>query len=136
MQYSCWPLTPLVYYVLATLAARCGFSGVLGATRTVRQLYTPPCERAQARPLGLDFPIHTKFLQVFAGRNIRTTRFCSPRERRRGRPRLPVIPANHIAEFPEREIRLLVGAEHFGANSKVNKPGAACAGSAGRIARI
>src|SRR5207249_3761980 len=35
-------------------------------------------------------------------------------------PAVPVI-RRIIAEFPEREIRLLVGAEHFGANSKVNK---------------
>jgi ceramide glucosyltransferase len=37
-----------------------------------------------------------------------------------GDPAVPMI-RRIIAEFPERKIRLLVGAEHFGANRKVNK---------------
>src|SRR5467141_3991408 len=107
-------LAPLVYYALATLAALRFF----GRERA-RQLpnYTPPV--SVLKPvLGVDFGSHENFAS-----------FC-----RQDYPDYEVLFAVNddgdaavpmvrqiIAEFPERKIRLLVGAEQFGANRKVNK---------------
>src|SRR5260370_3943836 len=107
-------LAPLVYDVLATLAALRFF----GRARA-RQLpnYTPPVSVLKT-VRGLDFGSHENF-----------TSFCRQEYPEyeilfavndEGDPAVPVI-RRIIAEFPERKIRLLVGAEHFGANRKVNK---------------
>src|SRR6267154_3451202 len=107
-------LAPLGYYVLAAIAALRFF----GRERT-RQLpnYTPPV--SVLKPvLGVDFGSHENFAS-----------FC-----RQDYPDYEILFAVNddkdaavsvvrqiIAEFPERKIRLLMGAEHFGANRKVNK---------------
>ncbi len=107
-------LAPLGYYVLATVAALRFF----GRERA-RQLlnFTPPV--SVLKPvLGLDFGSYENFAS-----------FC-----RQEYPDFEVLFAVNddqdaavpmvrqiIAEFPERKIRLLVGAEQFGANRKVNK---------------
>ncbi len=105
---------PLGYYALATLAALRFF----GRERA-RQLpnYTPPV--SVLKPvLGVDFGSHENFAS-----------FC-----RQDYPDYEVLFAVNddkdaavpmvrqiIAEFPERKIRLLVGAENFGTNRKVSK---------------
>src|SRR5712664_3894341 len=107
-------LAPLVYYALATLAALRFF-----ARERSRQLpnYTPPV--SVLKPVrGIDFASHENFAS-----------FC-----RQEYPDYeilfavnddadPAVPLVHrvIAEFPKCKIRLLVGAEHLGANLKVNK---------------
>src|SRR5437870_1033875 len=107
-------LAPLGYYVLATVAALRFF----GRERA-RQLpnFTPPV--SVLKPvLGLDFGSYENFAS-----------FC-----RQDYPNYEILFAVNddgdpavamirqiIAEFPERKIRLLVGAEQFGANRKVNK---------------
>jgi ceramide glucosyltransferase len=107
-------LAPLVYYVLATLAALRFF----GRARA-RQLpnYTPPVSVLKT-VRGVDFGSHENFAsfcrQEYPDYEIL---FAVNDE---GDPAVPVI-RRIIAEFPERKIRLLVGAEHFGANRKVNK---------------
>src|SRR2546430_1673512 len=107
-------LVPLVYYVLATLAARLFF----GRQRArVLPDYTPPV--SVLKPVrGVDFGSYENFASfcrqeypdyeiLFAVNNGED-------------PAVPVI-RRIIAEFPERKIRLLKGAEHLGANRKVNK---------------
>jgi ceramide glucosyltransferase len=107
-------LAPLVYYVLATLAALRFF----GRARA-RQLpnYTPPVSVLKT-VRGVDFGSYKNFesfcRQEYPDYEIL---FAVNDE---GDPAVPVI-RRIIAEFPERKIRLLVGAEHFGANRKVNK---------------
>jgi ceramide glucosyltransferase len=106
-------LAPLVYYVLATLAALRFF----GRARA-RQLpnYTPPVSVLKT-VRGVDFGSYKNFesfcRQEYPDYEIL---FAVSDE---GDPAVPVI-RRIIAEFPEREIRLLVGAEHLGANRKVN----------------
>jgi len=107
-------LTPLVYYVLATLAALRFF----GRERA-RQLlnYTPPV--SVLKPLrGVDFGSHENFASFCRQEYPDYEILFAVNDD--ADPAVPVI-RRIIAEFPEREIRLLVGAEHFGANSKVNK---------------
>src|SRR5260370_10355432 len=107
-------LAPLAYYVLATLAALRFF----GRARA-RQLrnYTPPVSVLKT-VRGVDFGSHENFAsfcrQEYPDYEIL---FAVNDE---GDPAVPVI-RRIIAEFPEREIRLLVGADHLGANRKVNK---------------
>jgi ceramide glucosyltransferase len=107
-------LAPLVYYLLATLAAKRFFR-----RERARQLpnYTPPA--SVLKPVrGVDFASHENFAS-----------FC-----RQEYPDYEILFAVNddddaavpvirriIAEFPDRKILLLVGAEHFGANRKVNK---------------
>jgi ceramide glucosyltransferase len=106
-------LAPLVYYVLATLAALRFF----GRARA-RQLpnYTPPVSVLKT-VRGVDFGSYKNFesfcRQEYPDYEIL---FAVNDE---GDPAVPVI-RRIIAEFPEREIRLLVGADHLGANRKVN----------------
>src|SRR5437016_674661 len=107
-------LTPLVYYVLATLAAL-RFFGRGRARQSAN--YTPPV--SVLKPVrGLDFQSYENFAS-----------FC-----RQEYPDYEILFAVNddadlavpvirriIAEFPERRMRLLVGAEDLGANRKVNK---------------
>ncbi len=107
-------LAPLVYYALATLAALRFF----GRERA-RQLpnYTPPV--SVLKPvLGVDFGSHENFASFC--RQEYTNYEILFAVNNDGDPAVPVI-RRIIAEYPERKIRLLVGAEHFGANRKVNK---------------
>jgi len=107
-------VAPLIYYALATLAALRFFRRERGR---VLPNYTPPV--SILKPVrGVDFGSCENF-----------SSFC-----RQDYPdyeilfavsddaelAVPVI-QRIIAEFPERRIRLLVGAEHLGANHKVNK---------------
>src|SRR6266480_890366 len=107
-------LAPLGYYVLATVAALQFF----GRARA-RQLpnFTPPV--SVLKPvLGLDFGSYENFAsccrQDYPDYEIL---FAVNDD---GDPAVPMI-RQIIAEFPERKIRLLVGAEQLGANRKVNK---------------
>ena len=107
-------LAPLVYYALATLAALRFF----GRERA-RQLpnYTPPV--SVLKPvLGVDFGSHENFASFC--RQEYTNYEILFAVNNDGDPAVPVI-RRIIAEYPGRKIRLFVGAEHFGANRKVNK---------------
>src|SRR6266849_1776569 len=107
-------LAPLVYYVLATLAALRFF----GRARA-RQLpnYTPPVSVLKT-VRGVDFGSYENF-ESFCRQEYPDYEvlFAVNDD---GDPAVPVI-RRIIAEFPARKIRLLVGAEHLGANRKVNK---------------
>jgi ceramide glucosyltransferase len=107
-------LTPLVYYVLATLAALRFFGP--GRARQSAD-YTPPV--SVLKPVrGLDFQSYENFASFCRQEYPDYEILFAVNDD--ADPAVPVI-RRIIAEFPEREIRLLVGAEHFGANSKVNK---------------
>jgi ceramide glucosyltransferase len=105
---------PLVYYALATLAAWRFFRR---ERARILPEYTPPV--SVLKPVrGLDFGSYENFASfcrqdyphyeiLFAVNDDRDSA-------------VPVI-QRIIGEFPERRIRLLVGAEHLGANRKVNK---------------
>jgi ceramide glucosyltransferase len=105
---------PLVYYLLATLAALRFFRQ---ARARVLPNYIPSV--SVIKPVrGVDFGSYENF-----------TSFCRQEYpdyevlfavNDDGDAAVPMI-RRIIAEFPERKIRLLVGAEHFGANRKVNK---------------
>jgi ceramide glucosyltransferase len=105
---------PLVYYALATVAALRFFHR---ERARVLPNYTPSV--SVLKPVrGVDFSSHENFAsfcrQEYADYEIL---FAVNDE---ADPAVPVI-RRIIAEFPERKIRLLVGAEHLGANRKVNK---------------
>jgi len=107
-------LAPLGYYALATLAALRFF----GRERT-RQLpnYTPPV--SVLKPvLGVDFGSHETFASFCRQEYPEYEILFAVNDD--GDAAVPMV-RHIIAEFPERKIRLLVGAEHFGANRKVNK---------------
>ncbi len=107
-------LTPLVYYVLATLAALRFFRR--GRARQSAN-YTPPV--SVLKPVrGLDFQSYENFASFCRQEYPDYEILFAVNDD--ADPAVPVI-RRIIAEFPEREIRLLVGAEHFGANTKVNK---------------
>jgi ceramide glucosyltransferase len=107
-------LPPLVYYVLATLAALRFF----GRARA-RQLpnYTPPVSVLKT-VRGVDFGSHENFASFCRQEYPEYEILFAVNDD--GDPAVPVI-RRIIAEFPERKIRLLVGAERLGANRKVNK---------------
>src|SRR2546427_2674916 len=105
---------PLVYYMLATVAALRFFR-----RERARKLpnYTPPV--SLLKPVrGLDFGTYENFAAFcrldYPGYEIlfAVNDECDPA--------MPVI-EQVMAEFPGRRIRLLVGAEDLGANRKVNK---------------
>jgi ceramide glucosyltransferase len=107
-------LAPLGYYALATLAA-VRFFGHERARQPGN--YTPPV--SVLKPvLGVDFGSRENFAsfcrQDYPDYEIL---FAVNDDKDAAVPMVRQI----IAEFPERKIRLLVGAEHFGANRKVNK---------------
>jgi ceramide glucosyltransferase len=105
---------PLVYYALATIAALRFFR-----RERARKLpdYPPPV--SLLKPVrGVDFGSYENFASfcrqdypdyeiLFAVNDASD-------------PAIPLI-QQIIAEFPQRQIRMLVGAEHLGANRKVNK---------------
>jgi ceramide glucosyltransferase len=106
--------TPLIYYALATLVAWRFFRR---ERLRVPSGYSPPV--SVLKPVrGVDFGSYENFAS-----------FC-----RQDYPNYeilfavnddqdPAVPLIHriIQEFPERQIRLLIGAENLGANRKVNK---------------
>src|SRR5271169_3824217 len=105
---------PLVYYVFATVAALRFFRR---ERARVLPDYTPPV--SILKPVrGVDFGSYENFAsfcrQAYPDYEIL---FAVNDD---ADPAVPVI-RRIIAEFPERGIRLLVGAEHLGANRKVNK---------------
>src|SRR5216684_2427319 len=107
-------LAPLGYYVLATLAALRFFR-----RERARQLpnYTPPV--SVLKPvLGVDFGSHETFASFCRQEYPEYEILFAVNDD--GDAAVPMV-RQIIAEFPERKIRLLVGAEHFGANRKVNK---------------
>src|SRR5204862_5053700 len=107
-------LAPLGYYVLATVAALRFF----GRERA-RQLlnYTPPV--SVLKPLrGVDFGSHENFASFCRQEYPDFEVLFAVNDDKD--PAVPMV-RQIMAEFPERKIRLLVGAEQFGANRKVNK---------------
>jgi len=107
-------MAPLVYYALATLAAWRFFKR---ERARVLPDYTPPV--SVLKPVrGADFGSYENFAsfcrQEYPDYEIL---FAVKGD---DDPAVPLI-RRIIAEFPERRIRLLVGAEHLGANRKVNK---------------
>ena len=107
-------LAPLVYYALAMLAALRFFR------RAHAQVLPNPTPAVSVlKPvLGVDFASHENFssfcLQDYPEYEIL---FAVNGDTD---PAMPLI-RRIISDFPERNIRLLVGAEHLGANRKVNK---------------
>ena len=104
----------MAYYALATLVALRFFR-----RERTRKLpnYTPHV--SLLKPVrGLDFGSYENFAS-FCRQDypVYETLFAVSDERD---PAVPVI-QRVIAEFPERRVRLLVGAEDLGANRKVNK---------------
>jgi len=107
-------LAPLIYYVLATLAALRFF----GRERA-RPLpnCTPPV--SVLKPVrGVDFGSHENFASFCRQEYPDYEILFAVNDD--GDAAVPII-QRIIAEFPERKIRLHVGAEHLGANRKVNK---------------
>src|SRR5437899_11568660 len=105
---------PLVYYALATLAALHSFR--LERAR-VRPNYSPSV--SLLKPVrGVDFGSYENFVSCCRQEYPEYEVLFAVNDD--GDPAVPVI-RRIIAEFPERRIRLLVGAEHLGANRKVNK---------------
>src|SRR6267143_2312926 len=105
---------PLGYYALATLAALRFFR-----RERARQLpnYTPPV--SVLKPvLGVDFGSYENFASFCRQEYPDYEILFAVNDD--GDPAVPMI-RRIIAEFPERKICLLVGAEHLGANRKVNK---------------
>jgi ceramide glucosyltransferase len=105
---------PLVYYALATIAALRFFRR--GPARKLPD-YPPPA--SLLKPVrGLDFGSHENFAS-FCKQNYPDYEILFA-VNDASDPAIPLI-QQIIAEFPQRRIRLLVGAEHLGANRKVNK---------------
>jgi len=107
-------VAPLIYYAFATLAALRFFR-----RKRARILpdYTPPV--SMLKPVrGVDFGSHENFAS-FCRQEYRDYEILFA-VNDDGDPAVPVI-RRIITEFPGRRIRLFVGAEHLGANRKVNK---------------
>jgi ceramide glucosyltransferase len=105
---------PLVYYVLAMVAALRFFRR---ARAQVLPNYTPGV--SVLKPVrGVDFASHENF-SSFCRQDYPEYEILFA-VNGDADPAVPLI-QRIIADFPERNIRLLVGAEHLGANRKVNK---------------
>jgi len=105
---------PLVYYALATLAALRFFRR---ARVRVLPDYTPPV--SMLKPVrGVDFGSYENFASFCRQEYPNYEILFAVNDA--ADPAVPSI-RRIIADFPERKIRLLVGAEHLGANRKVNK---------------
>src|SRR5216683_1157462 len=106
--------TPLVYYALAILVAVRFFR-----RHRARPLpaYTPPV--SLLKPVrGVDFGSYENFASFCQQDYLEYEILFAVNDDRD--PAVPLI-QRIVEEFPERRIRLLVGAEHLGANRKVNK---------------
>ena len=107
-------VAPLIYYALATLAALRFFRR---ERARILPDYTPPV--SVLKPIrGVDFGSHENFAS-FCRQEYRDYEILFA-VNDDGDPAVRVI-QRIIAEFPGRRIRLFVGAEHLGANRKVNK---------------
>ena len=107
-------VAPLVYYALATLAALHFFRR---ERARVLPNYSPSV--SLLKPVrGVDFGSYENFVSFCRQEYPDYEVLFAVNDD--GDPAVPVI-RRIIAEFPERRIRLLVGAEHLGANRKVNK---------------
>ncbi len=105
---------PLVYYALAILAALRFFKRE--RTRVLPN-YTPSV--SVLKPIrGVDFGSHENFASFCRQEYPDYEVLFAVNDD--GDSAVPVI-RRIIAEFPNRKIRLLVGAKHLGANRKVNK---------------
>jgi ceramide glucosyltransferase len=105
---------PLVYYALATIAALRFFKR--GHTQALLT-YTPSV--SVLKPVrGVDFGSHENFASFCRQEYPDYEILFAVNDD--ADPAVPLI-QRIIEEFPERRIRLLVGAEHLGANRKVNK---------------
>jgi ceramide glucosyltransferase len=105
---------PLVYYLLATLVALRFFNK---ERARVLPDFTPPV--SILKPVrGVDFGSYENFASFCRQDYPDYEILFAVNED--ADPAVPEI-RRVIAEFPERQIRLLVGAEHLGANRKVNK---------------
>ena len=105
---------PLVYYALATIAALRFFKR--GHTQAL-PTYTPSV--SVLKPVrGVDFGSHENFASFCRQEYPDYEILFAVNDD--ADPAVPLI-QRIIEEFPERRIRLLVGAEHLGANRKVNK---------------
>jgi ceramide glucosyltransferase len=105
---------PLVYYALAILAALRFFKR---ARALVLPNYTPTV--SVLKPVrGVDFGSYENFASFCRQEYTDYEILFAVNDD--ADPAVPVI-QRIIAEFPERRIRLLVGAEYLGANRKVNK---------------
>ena len=106
--------TPLVYYALAILIAVQFFR-----KQRARPLpeYSPPV--SLLKPVrGVDFGSYENFVSFCQQDYLEYEILFAVNDDRD--PAVPLI-QRIVEEFPERRIRLLVGAEHLGANRKVNK---------------
>src|SRR5467141_764268 len=105
---------PLVYYLAAMLAALRFFKR---ARARLLPNYNPSV--SVLKPVrGVDFGSYDNFASFCRQEYPDYEVLFAVNDD--GDPAVPVI-RRIIAEFPERRIRLLVGAEHLGANRKVNK---------------
>jgi ceramide glucosyltransferase len=111
---------PLVYYALATLAALRFFKR--GRVRVLPD-YAPPV--SMLKPVrGVDFGSYENFASFCRQEYPNYEILFAVNDA--ADPAVPLI-RRIIADFAERKIRMLVGAEHLGANRKVNKlAGLAC----------
>jgi ceramide glucosyltransferase len=105
---------PLIYYALATLAA---FRFFRRERSRIPPDYTPPV--SLLKPVrGVDFGSHDNFASFCSQEYPEYETLFAVNDE--ADPAVPLI-RQIIAEFSHQKIRLLVGAEHLGANRKVNK---------------
>src|SRR5712692_4297878 len=105
---------PLAYYALATLEALRFFNR---SRKRVLPDYTPPV--SVLKPVrGVDFGSYENFASFCRQEYPDYEILFAVNDD--ADPAVPLI-RHIITDFPQRKIRLLVGAEHLGANRKVNK---------------
>jgi ceramide glucosyltransferase len=104
---------PLIYYVLACVAARRFYRGENGS---VSGSFQPPV--SILKPLhGVDFASYENYASFCHQHYPQYEILFAVNDQ--GDPAAAVV-RRLIGNFPQREIRLLIGAEYFGANRKVN----------------
>jgi ceramide glucosyltransferase len=105
---------PLVYYALATIVALRFFR-----REPARKLPDYPLPVSLLKPVrGIDFGSYENFASFCRQDHPDYEILFAVNDA--SDPAIPLI-QQIIAEFPQRHIRLLIGAEHLGANRKVNK---------------